>query len=1170
MRKPSYLYGTMHISGKLAFQLGDPFYNCLQSADVVALELEPEEWLLALFSDPQIVQWLGTESFDEGYYDEFDSDSPLPQLKGYWNPGNGLSPHERLQEVLLYEPDILNYLMFRYGEGELSGDFEEDTWLDMHIYQTAKKMGRRTMGLETYAQSDAFIRKANAAEAEEGDMREWDEGDIQNFEALNRQLEPAYRRQDLDFIDSLTRNATTAAFRKFILLERNKVFVQNIDSVLHREQSVFAAMGCAHLPGEGGVIESLRALGYEVSPISKGSRNAKRRKEIDQRIYVRESIPFTSTDGLISLSAPSPMFHSRVNGESATWLCLDIANGANYTFSRLKSYNGITGFNSSDVLAMIDSMFYETVAGEIITKKAIKVGGYPGFDVTNRTRRGDYERERVIVMPDEIIVLKLEASGDKVKQGLGDSFFDSIKINEASSGSQLWQSTDGTVKVKLPSRAVCYDEISGLSTGSDFEVIATDPSTGTYYTVQRHVIESPEFLDEDTYELQRFLRAFCEDRNLDVVSSEYINHQGKLAIAAELRGAENNVFSSEETVYAVLISSANSYIALSTNERDSRLRQSWLSEFSLQSTVELDLQEYRNEEMCFSVQLPFIPANSAPSAEAMMFNADLEVDPNSPFGTNASTVLSPPHHADAIRIDFQRYHEYSDGEDKASFRREKRELVLGLDMRMISERCDWNDQGADFEFVVGDTGTTKRFHHRMILHNKSFYHLSACYDSILGIPGWIKRAFESFQSTDTIFSFPHFDLRDNAYFEALTSADSSLRERALTITSEMDFSSQSAPRMRTLLKELPYFKGEDALHIKSKLLSGLAVDSSSANIEFLVREFNEHPDSSEYQYEILLALLRMKTAKAWKSYARLVVEEPPIVFDEMGGSGCETLFDSVPLAAPLLPELMQLLAIDEYEESIYHLMAMAADSGLLPVRTYRFLVPQILVEARNELKRLNSSAETGYGFSTDVLIDYCSLLNPVRNEKEVASFFSKAYNTKKGGLLIDLARFDLSHGVAISDSLVARIARMNDQVHPLYMLLYEYGQSARMPLSSSARSALAQLYLIRQYESLDAKPDSVVLIATRSVEIKGRSLDVHYYKVHKPASEQWLGHILAFDSTDVANAWPLFLESDRNVVLDIDEDAISELDREFLYMEELNREYLNFGSGNTDFSLHWY
>ena len=149
MRKPSYLYGTMHISGKLAFQLGDPFYDCIQSVDVVALELEPEEWLAALFNDPQIINWLGTESLDEGYYDEFGSDSPLPLLKGYWSPGNGISLHERIQEVLQYEPDILNYLMFRYGDGDSSGDFQEDTWLDMHIYQAAKKMGRQTMGLET-------------------------------------------------------------------------------------------------------------------------------------------------------------------------------------------------------------------------------------------------------------------------------------------------------------------------------------------------------------------------------------------------------------------------------------------------------------------------------------------------------------------------------------------------------------------------------------------------------------------------------------------------------------------------------------------------------------------------------------------------------------------------------------------------------------------------------------------------------------------------------------------------------------------------------------------------------------------------------------------------------------------------------------------------------------
>ncbi|HYO21999.1 MAG TPA: TraB/GumN family protein, partial [Flavisolibacter sp.] len=37
LTKPSYLFGTMHVSDKLAFHLGDSFYNALKSVQVVAL-----------------------------------------------------------------------------------------------------------------------------------------------------------------------------------------------------------------------------------------------------------------------------------------------------------------------------------------------------------------------------------------------------------------------------------------------------------------------------------------------------------------------------------------------------------------------------------------------------------------------------------------------------------------------------------------------------------------------------------------------------------------------------------------------------------------------------------------------------------------------------------------------------------------------------------------------------------------------------------------------------------------------------------------------------------------------------------------------------------------------------------------------------------------------------
>lgn len=1163
IKDPSYLYGTMHISGKVAFQLGDPFYDAMQSVDVVALELEPEAWFKALFSDPQVASWLGSSSVEEEYLDEFIDDSPLPPLRGFWSGSNVQSANERVRQALLYDPAVLNYLMFRYGEGSGAVDFEEDTWLDMHIYQAAKKMGLQTMGLETYAQSDEFIRKTSIEDAREDNRREWDEGDILEFEQLTNQLEPAYRRQDLDLIDSLSQSTASKAFRTYILLERNKLFVHNIDSLLRAGKSLFAAMGCAHLPGNGGVIEILRSMGYEVTPVNKGTRNAKRRQELDRRIYQRAFAPFTTSDGRITTNVPAELYHAASSRESSTHLCLDIANGANFTITRMKSYSALTGTTTGELLVMLDSMMYETVAGEVVSKSIISKGKYEGIEVINKTRRGDYHRQQVIVLPDEILILKLEATGEKVKQGYGASFFEGIKIHEAASQSDRWSSADSSLQVNLPSQGICYASANALTRTADLEVIATRKTNGAFYMLQRHVIERPDFLDEDNYELRRFLKAFCIDNNYSCVSSSIKEHNGVPAIQSVLK-------SGVYTVHALFVIHALSYVVLSTNEEDEQSRSDWFSSFTIGNSTYSQFTTYQNSELCFTTTLPYTPLEPQVSLDAILFNADLESEQDLPFGTNASIVLNPPGNAESIQVDFQRYHEYSDGENKSAFLREKRERVLGLDMRMIRQTAEWTDDGAVFEFIVGDTSTTRRFKHRMVLHNKSFYHLSTCYDSIVGLSDFVIKAFDNFHSNDTVFPYPHFNQRDEAYLKALVSDDSLVRERAFQITGEMDFLQGSTQRMRELIKALPYFEGEEAGLIKEKLVSGLAADTSSVNINFLEKEFAEYPDSAVYQYDLLTTLLRIKTGKAWKAYARLVVEEPPIVFDEMGGSGCEVLFDSVRLAAPLIPQLMQLLAIDEYEESIYHLMALAVDSGWLPTAAYRYLVPQILVEARNEWKRLKSGTEEGYGLNSDVLLDFCSILQPLRKEKDVDAFFKKLYTTRKGSLLLDIARFSWDHNSVPSDTVIQMLIRMNDQVHGVYNLLWDHAATNKMPIQLSTRQSLAELYLKNRYQSEDESIDTVLLVQKCQKEIRGVVLDVHYYKVFKASSNQWLGHVFAFDMSENLNAWPLFIESDRMVVLDDDEDAIHELDEEYLYLEELNREFVNFGAGSTDFSVQWY
>ena len=45
IKKPSYLYGTMHVSNRVAYYLSEQFFDALKSVDVVGLETNPGEWL---------------------------------------------------------------------------------------------------------------------------------------------------------------------------------------------------------------------------------------------------------------------------------------------------------------------------------------------------------------------------------------------------------------------------------------------------------------------------------------------------------------------------------------------------------------------------------------------------------------------------------------------------------------------------------------------------------------------------------------------------------------------------------------------------------------------------------------------------------------------------------------------------------------------------------------------------------------------------------------------------------------------------------------------------------------------------------------------------------------------------------------------------------------------
>src|SRR6185436_8399628 len=147
LKKPSYLFGTMHVSSKLAFHLSDSFYLSIKKADVVALETNPESWQEDMDKyETESGQDYKTASSRYGNYlampDDYLTISTIKFFKY----------DSKIEKALYSNPSVINNLLYRtYGNEE--ADFEEDTYLDMYIYQCGKRWGKKVTGVERYAES---------------------------------------------------------------------------------------------------------------------------------------------------------------------------------------------------------------------------------------------------------------------------------------------------------------------------------------------------------------------------------------------------------------------------------------------------------------------------------------------------------------------------------------------------------------------------------------------------------------------------------------------------------------------------------------------------------------------------------------------------------------------------------------------------------------------------------------------------------------------------------------------------------------------------------------------------------------------------------------------------------------------------------------------------------
>lgn len=244
LSKPSYLYGTIHMICSGDYFLSEKTKKAFDASEKLVLEIN--------FNDPKEMSEMQQLAMGKEPLSKRLSPEQLSKLDAILKKSAGMTIQQVDAFSLMTVMSLIS--MKTFGCADLK-------FYEMDFSESAKKRNEQIVGLETVKSQfktleDAYSDSEMIEMLEESDAEE------------TKQLVADYKQENLEALykNTTAENMMNAKTKKFLLDERNINWVKSLPEMMKKE-SLFVAVGSAHLAGDLGVINLLKKAGYTVKPV---------------------------------------------------------------------------------------------------------------------------------------------------------------------------------------------------------------------------------------------------------------------------------------------------------------------------------------------------------------------------------------------------------------------------------------------------------------------------------------------------------------------------------------------------------------------------------------------------------------------------------------------------------------------------------------------------------------------------------------------------------------------------------------------------------------------------------------------------------------------------------------------------------------------------------------